>query len=216
MEQLAADTEGVSIVLRGHFNPAIITHGWLMAQKLISVEDFTETRPDLLTPDVSHFETPWFQCHATSDMLQISTGDPSEMERARDIAVGILRALPHTPVAVMGLNDDFHFQTKGQSQWDAVGDALAPKEPWADTLRFPGTLSLVMLAARTDEETGRVRVTVEPSNRVSPFGIYVGYNDHFSLVPAGKRADKREDMVDEVKQKSWNSWNPLPKRPPRR
>jgi hypothetical protein len=186
--------EGVNVVLRGHFNPAIVTHGWLLAQKLLSVEDFGNTRPNLITPEVSNFTTPWFTCQVTSDALQLSTTEPPEMEPLRDMAVGILKTLPHVPVGVMGINHDFHFKVGDLDEWHAIGDALAPKEPWDGILTLPGTMRLVLLAARTDEQAGRLQVTIEPSTRVGPFGVYVAVNDHYSLRPAVEQPSTREQM----------------------
>jgi hypothetical protein len=200
MDKPVADVQGLSIVLRGHFNPAIITYGWLLAQKLISVEDFADTKPGVATADISNFQAPWFQCNATSDLLQISTLDPAEFEATRDLTVGILRALPHTPVGAMGINHDFHYRVETDDEWHALGDALAPKEPWGETLKLPGTLSLQMLGVRKDDQAGTVRVVVEPSNRVSPYGIYIGYNDHFSLSPESKQPERRQDLLDTVHQ----------------
>lgn len=195
MAKQLAEIEGVSIVLRGHFNPAIVTHGWLLAQKLLSVDDYQETVPQLLTPEVSHFEGPWFQCHLTHDMLQVSTTDVVEAERVRDLVVGILRTLPHTPVGVMGINHDYHFETAGPASWHHVGDTFAPKDPWGDVLHLPGMLSLATLAMRPDDEVGRIRVTIEPSNRITPYGVYVGYNDHYSLV-SGQAPVSRDQVLE--------------------
>lgn len=193
------ELEGLSIVLRGHFNPAIVTPGWLLAQKLLSVEDFTETRPDLITSDMSNFHGPWFTVNVTSDTLQVSTGDLAETEPIRDLIVGILRALPHTPVGVMGINHDFHFRVDNVAEWHAIGDTLAPKEPWGDAIKFPGMLGMQMIGVRDDAEGGRVRVTVEPSNRVAPRGVYVSYNDHFSLAPSVGQPNVREDVASEIR-----------------
>lgn len=200
MEKPVADVQGLNIVFRGHFNPAIITHGWLLAQKLLSTEDFLATTPRLATADISNFEAPWFQCNVTSDLLQISTIDFGEFEATRDLAVGILRALPHTPVGVMGINHDFHYTVATADNWHALGDILAPKAPWGDSLRLPGTLSLQMLAVRKDKASGTVRVAIEPSNRVSPFGVYIHYNDHYTLLTEANHPERREDFLNEVRQ----------------
>ena len=143
MDAPVADMEGLSIVLRGHFNPAIITHGWLLSQKLLSVEDFTETRPDLITANVSNFHTPWFSCHVTSDMMQVSTAEPEQMERVRDVTTGILRALPHTPVGVMGINHDFHFKTDGQAEWGSPDVSVGHVRP-GSAGRRPPRVSMAM------------------------------------------------------------------------
>jgi hypothetical protein len=47
---------------------------------------------------------------------------------------------------------------------------------------------------RTDDEQGRVQVTVEPSS-VVPLGIYVAVNDHYDLAPAGDRRETQEDYI---------------------
>lgn len=172
--------DAASVVVKGHFNPPIISPGWLLAQKLISAEDFAEAKVQVITPDVSSFAAVWVQCNVTLDTLQLSTSDVTEYERLRDLAVGILRTLQHTPVAALGINRGVHFATGSVAAWHEVGDALSPKAVWDGVLHLPGTRNVTILGARQDGQGGYIQVSVEPSLLLTN-GIFVTYNDHYAL-----------------------------------
>lgn len=186
----------VNIVVRGHFNPTIISPGWLLAEKLISADDFTESQVEIIAPELSRFQATWLQCQVTPDTLLVSTADPSESERLRDLAVGILRTLRHTPVAALGINRVVHFGTESAVAWHTVGDILSPKDIWDGVLRLPGTQSVTILGVRQDDQRGRVQVSIEPSVVVA-LGIYVAHNDHFALSRVDSQPGSREDELND-------------------
>lgn len=179
-------------MLRGQFNPAIITPGWLLAQGLLGPKETLDVRSQVILTQLSQFHISWLQCQVTEDQLGLWTDEPAEFERLRDVAVGILNTLSHTPVSVLGINRDFHFQMPSWEDWHAVGDELVPKAFWEGVLHLPGTLSVVVQGVRTDSYAGRVTVTVQPSRRASA-GVYVGVNDHYVLESIEAQPQTRED-----------------------
>lgn len=182
-------TRSLSIVVPGNWNPAIFSAGWLLSQALISVEDLDESEADLIAPGVAAFHLPWVACEVTAERLHLACADEVEFLRTRDLAVGILRSLAHTPIAALGINVSVHLKIDSVGGWHRVGDRLAPKDVWTDVLHLPGTRSLTVLGVRPDEEVGHVQVTVEPSQRV-PLGVFVQQNDHFAL--RARQADIQE------------------------
>ena len=86
----------------------------------------------------------------------------------RDLALGILRSLPHTPVQRIGINHLAHFPVESEGVWHRLGHALTPKELWEEVLEKPGMLSLTIQGQRTDDYSGSVNVTVQPSSVVRP------------------------------------------------
>lgn len=193
--------DGVAIVIRGYFNPAIVSPGWLLAQELINADEFLEAKVPLVTPEFGQFETAWFDGQVTKDTLQLSTVHATEFERLRDVAIGILSTLPFTPILALGINRQVHASVGSREEWHAIGDVLAPKEPWGDALHLPGTKSLTLWGVRQDLEGGRIHVTVEPSVRV-PLGIYVAHNDHYALTKVERQPQDREEL--------WEEENPEP------
>ncbi|HEU5159523.1 MAG TPA: hypothetical protein VFU43_21175 [Streptosporangiaceae bacterium] len=170
----------VAVVLRGHFNPAIFSPAWLLAEGLISKTAYAEAELRVISSEIAIFETGWLKCNITRDLLQISTSEESDFERVRDVAVGILRALPQTPVGALGINREMHFLVQSLDQWHRIGDTLAPKEVWESVLKLPGMRGVNIWGVRPDNFAGRIQVDVQPSLRVS-LGIYIRHNDHYGL-----------------------------------
>ncbi len=194
MPELALDR--LDVVVRGSFNPAILSPAWLFGQGLIGAADFERAEVDLITRDLAVFRTAWLACHATPDTLQFWTEDSVEFERVRDVAVGTLRALPHTPVSALGINRSVHFPIRTLEKWHAIGDAVVPKEPWEGVLQAPGTRSVTLWGVRPDDYTGRVQVQFEPSFRVAQ-AIFLSINDHYQLGRAAR------DSVPSTRDAAW-------------
>jgi hypothetical protein len=173
--------DGVSIIVRGAFNPSIISPAWLVGEDLISREEFMDTSPQLITPDIAVINGSFFDLQVTREAMQLAGPDPSAFEAVRDLAVGILRTLRHTPVSVMGVNRSLHIPFDDMTAYYRLGDVLAPKTYWSADLAFAGLQNLTVQGARADRSRGgRVVVTVQPSNVVVP-GVFLLHNDHYTL-----------------------------------
>jgi hypothetical protein len=170
---------GVTVVVRGLFNPAIVSPLWLRDQDLIGPEEHKEASIDIVSRELTSFQTGWLRCQVSQEFLSVATLDMDETERMRDVLSGILKLLNHTPIAALGINVDTHFVAESEEAWDRIGHVLAPKEPW-HFLRTPGMKSVSIIGLRPDLYVGHVLVTVQPSTRVRN-GVYVQQNDHFDL-----------------------------------
>jgi hypothetical protein len=183
---------GVGIVILGRFTPKIFSPGWLATEGLLGKEEAISAQLELIVPNASIFTAAWLRCEVTDNRLAVSTSDPLEFERLRDVALGVLSTSPHPPVAALGLNRDVHFAVPSAAEWHAIGDQLSAKGVWDGTLKLPGTRSLVLQGIRPDNFLGYVQITVEPSMRM-PMGVYVQQNDHYLLRRIESQAVTRED-----------------------
>jgi hypothetical protein len=87
-----------------------------------------------------------------------------------------------------------------ESSWHGVGHTLVPPSNWP-FLNEPGLRTLTEEGQRPDEQTGFIRVKVEPSNLVQP-GVYIQINDHYQWdVPDGETA------VDQVLKLLKDGWS---------
>lgn len=172
--------QAASIVIRGQFNPAIISPGWLLAQGLLGPKEALDVRSQAILNQLSQFHVSWLQCQVTEDQFSLSTDEPAEFERLRDVAAGTFETLSHTPLNALGINRSFHFQIPSWEDWHAVGDRLVPKAVWKEVLHLSGTASVTVQGNRQDEYAGRVLITVQPSRVVSA-GVFVSVNDHYVL-----------------------------------
>lgn len=155
--------DGISVVAKGRFNAAIFSPLWLLQQNLIGVADFTGASIEVITNDFASFSTPWLMLQVLPDALQLSTTDPADFERVRDVGVGVLNALPHTPIAALGINRQVHFASRSREHYHAIGDQLVPKPFWENLIELPVTRSVMVWGQRPDNYGGRVQIQVEPS-----------------------------------------------------
>lgn len=185
--------EGISIVLRGNFNPSILSPGWLLAEKLIGSEDMLKAEVEVIAGQIAAFDLPWARIEAMPDRMSLQTTSDHWSEKLRDLALGILSTLRHTPINGLGINRYQHVRVPDAHRWHAVGDALVPKQPWDGLLPLAGVASLLMQGVRSDDFGGQVLVRVEPSARYQP-GIFLEYNDHFTLVTDVQQPTTRDEF----------------------
>jgi hypothetical protein len=188
-------SEAVTVVVRGHFNPAIFSPGWLFAQGLIGREQTEFAEIQAIVPQAAIFSAGWVNFQATPDMLSLATEDPVEYPRLRDLAVSILRLLKETPVNALGINRAVHMKVDSIEDWHRLGDTVAPKAIWEKMLSLPGTASLSIRGVRQDDYAGFVQVRFEPSNAV-PCAIFIEQNDHFVLKEVAGQPETREELFD--------------------
>ena len=100
--------------------------------------------------------------------------------------------LYHTPLRLMGINRDVHVPVANFAQFDRIGRALAPVEPWGryiEDLELDGesggmtTLKMSQLKPKGRPPGSEINITVAPSSRIGGgrFGVYVQVNDQFAV-----------------------------------
>ena len=184
-----------SIVVRGAFMAHLITPDWLASKELIGPDDLTHSVVEVISPNVTVFRSGAFRVQVMPEVLQVLTTDLAETERARDLILGILRALPYAPVSVLGMNRSVHFTPSSEEEWHAIGDRLAPKEPWesSEVLNLPGMVDVTLQGVRPDKYGGFVQVQVQPSGRIA-HSVYVAVNDHFDLSIVDSQPTRRPEF----------------------
>jgi hypothetical protein len=179
MPKLLQKEEGASIVLIGAFNAAIFQPSWFALQNLIRREEAEAARIEVVTNEISSFETDWFKLIVTNDRFSVVTTQQSAYDLMRDLVVGAFAVLHHTPLTSMGLNLEAHFACETDAQWHAIGDTLAPKDAWRATFdSHVGMRSLQMQVEPNPGQHGRLLVRVEPSLKFPP-GVWMSVNDHY-------------------------------------
>ena len=176
------NSEGISIVLIGDFNPKIFQPAWFAAQEppLIPKLEAEEAKIEIIHSDVATFEVDWFRLQVLRNRFQISSYQESRYEFLRDLVLGTFQILQHTPVREIGINREVHSGVENEKVWHEFGHRIAPKDVWNGILEKPGLLSLTMVGVRTDGHNGDINVIVQPSTTIRP-GIYFNVNDHYSV-----------------------------------
>jgi hypothetical protein len=199
--------QGVTVIVLGSFNPRIFEPLWLSSHDLVAEPEAIAAERELIDKDFARIVFPWATLIVLGDRLQVeSAGETVSQAQVRDLLVGILRLLPHTPVAMVSIQHGGHVQLDSEEQWHSVGHELAPKEVWSDILEQPGMFDFAMMGKRTDDLQGSIKVRIQPSQVVHP-GLFVNINDEFvvaeqdKLEPARHGADLLEQTWPEAEKR---------------
>ena len=179
---------GGNIVVLGDFNPAVFSPQWLELNKLIGAEDAkaaTEAKDLVVSSRATQVVTEAFTLQVTPDQMIVqSTLVLSPI--IRDIAVGALMLLSHTPVRALGMNYMAHFKLASVNDRHHIGDVFAPKDIWYK-LFDPEIYSAGVANLQIKVEVGKrgetpqtkdfKNITMQPSSQV-PNGVYFQLNDH--------------------------------------
>ena len=193
---MEGEIQGVSIVFLGNFVPSLISPAWLRLHELIGPEELKQANVQVIIPPTSIFNVDWLGVNVTQQKLMLQTALPQEFDRIRDVAVGILRSIEAPQVTALGINTDMHWRAPDMDTYNNFGDVLVPKVFWSDFLTLPGTGTVAVRGIREDDWAGSIDVLIQPSNLLSPFGLYVRVNDHFVLKKVEEQPLSREDFWD--------------------
>jgi hypothetical protein len=200
--------ESVFMVAIGNFNPKIVEPLWLAKNKLVPEEEAVAADRQLLDGDLSHITFPWADLILLQDRLQLESGQEMVNEaQLRDLSVGLLRLLPHTPIKVVSIQHRVVVVARSEEEWHEVGHRLAPKELWAGILESPGMFDFAMQGTRSDELEGAWKVRVQPV--LDPrLGVWINVNDEVLLPdpdepePGSRAADLIQEMWPEAEQRT--------------
>ncbi len=173
------EISSVGVVLRGNFNPAIFTPAWFALHEVLPKPVAENAALQVAHPGLMVFTTEWIELQVTSDTFQADTQQGPHV-RVRDLVIHVFKELlPHTPINALRIIRAVHFRALNAAARDGVGKILAPVEPWcgcAELLQLPGecggmtSLNMSQLRPAGRPPSGKINVTVEPSNRRRTFG----------------------------------------------
>ncbi|SHI15977.1 hypothetical protein [Desulfofustis glycolicus] len=167
-----------SIVLIGKFNPVIFQPYWFSANKLIGEQDGSKADIKIIHQDVVNFGLDWCNIEITRDRYVINTTLDYAIEMIRDLTIGTFQLLVHTPIKMLGVNTELHFDLKSEHIWHKFGHNLTPKTPYWNSLINPGMLSVSVRGDRPDDYIGKINVDAKGSKETK-FGVSVRVNDHY-------------------------------------
>lgn len=197
-------------MLVGSFNPTIFQPQWFARQNLLSQAEADAAKILVLVPQICDFETERFRVQVTTERFAAFSKPDTNPVPLRDLVLGTFFILEHTPVTAIGLNRHMHFQLETVEQWHALGDKLAPKEPWRSILKTgrPGMRVLVIEGMMdgsdgSDDPLGpKLTVKVEPSVQVK-HGAFFEINEHY---PAAKN-DAMKSIMETLKTRWEDAYN---------
>jgi hypothetical protein len=202
---------GNAIILRGSFNPRILQPAWLAAQNLIRPAESETAEIYIIHEQVVAFGLEWASVEVKPDLLTISSSPTSETpEQIRDLALGVIEILTHTPVYNVGLQFFGHYAFADQEIRDDLGWTLVPRAPFQGQLASVGMRTLTMLGRREEGDQGAngVSITVEPSAVLTPNGVYLAVLDQYDVADPSDPNVGAEPGIDAIKV----NWEPSARR----
>jgi hypothetical protein len=182
------ERQSLSIVVLGDFNPAIFHPLWFSANGLVPEEETNDADEFIIQKQIAIFSIGKIQLQVDESRLGLTTVESPQGPILRDLALGTLSILEHTPLKAIGLNLDMAFAIETEHAWHAFGDRLVPKNDWAQILEKPGMQQVVVEGMRSDCNADRVHIRVQPSSHCR---VLVAVNQHYQLETA-ERVDVRE------------------------
>lgn len=170
--------DDVVVVVVGSFNPAIFHPAWIAAQGLVPLQEAEQAEVSLIASSIAQFRCGAVTLEVTQQRLVASTSERASVLVMRDLVVGILSVLEHTPVSKCGINRLMHFGVSSEEVWHRIGHAVVPKSIFAGCIDEAGTRSVTIEGRRPGSSARYMRVKIEPSLRVRP-GVFFDFNEHF-------------------------------------
>lgn len=200
-----------NIVVLGAFNPAIFSPDWLEQNQLIGPDDakvICSSENFVVTRQITQLESETFRLLVEENKYQANCTNVAG-PHIRDLTMGVLQLLPHTPLRAMGLNFDIQYRFHDIDAYHKVGDALAPKRIWQQVVGDPDRAVGLEQLRITVQDGKRGEELKSPNSKTisvqrggNAFTIRMSYNDHHELLdlPKGTIAT---DAALEILKEQW-------------
>jgi len=198
------DRESFAIVVLGDFNPSIFQPLWFSLNGLVPDEEAKTADISVIHKQFASFSIGKILVQVDDSRLGLTTIESSQGPILRDLAIGTLSILEHTPLKAIGLNRDMVIALDTEEAWHAVGDRLVPKSDWMQIFDRPGMRHVVVEGKRPNCSADQLHIRIQPSaNRE----VLIAVNQHYQL-----ETDQRKEVRDRHKeairvlQSDWTSF----------
>lgn len=168
--------EGVTIVLLGAFNPSIFQPLWFGSEGILPPESAEHAKINVISSELTQWSVDWFQLQILANKAQFTCTVPHRYEYFFDMISNVFKELRHSKVERFGLNYTAHYALANEEIWHKAGHALVPKTAWENVLDTPGLRQVSIAGKRSDNFSGSIMITAEPSAQLRP-GLFIRYND---------------------------------------
>lgn len=197
------ERQNFSIVLLGAFNPAIFQPLWFSVNGLVPKEEAEAAELQVVHKDLSSLTIGSIQIQINKQRFGITALESSQGPQVRDLALGVICILEHTPLTAIGLNLEFLFGFNDDASWHGFGHRLAPKEAWRKFLIDPGMSGLEIEGKRDGVPKAKVNMRVAPSADI-PRGVQIAINQHYDLkTPALQSESERNAEASRILAEDW-------------
>jgi hypothetical protein len=177
-----------AIVILGDFNPPIFQPLWFSANGLMPAEETKNADIAVINKKVVSFSMGKMQVFVSEERLTLATVESPQGPLLRDLAIGTLSVLEHTPLKAIGINLDTVFIIESNEAWHAIGHRLVPKSHWTPVISQPGMQQVIVEGKREGCLADKVQIRVQPTAQRH---VMVAINQHYQLATKD-RTDVRE------------------------
>lgn len=206
--KLEPEDQSFSIVVLGAFNPAIFQPLWFSANGLVPSEEAENAEISVIHKEVAAFSIGSMQIQVSGSRFAITTVESTQGPMLKDLALGTLEILEHTPLDAIGLNLDMEFNLPSKEVWHALGHRLVPKDDWKPILTEPGLQHLIVVGKRPECRADQIQIQVHPSStKQLPWCVSIRCNQHYRLM-SEERSDvrQRHDEAIRILHEDWTSF----------
>ncbi len=182
-ENISPETQALSIVVVGRFNPAIFHPLWFSNFNIFSQTDVNEAKDtfNVVHRDIANFQIDWCHFNVTENRFMVLTRMDAYFERLRDLVVQSFDHLHHTPVKALGINPEADFNLRTDEKWHNFGHRFAPKDDWKAITDNPGLQELIIKdETKKGDYEGYSLIKLRPSEKLN-YGLFINLNEHFEL-----------------------------------
>jgi hypothetical protein len=172
------DRESFAIVALGDFNPAIFQPLWFSLNGLMPEEETKSAEISIIHKQLASFVMGKIQVQVDDSRLAFTTFESPQLPLLRDLTLGTLTILEHSPLRAIGLNRDMLFTVDSKEAWHAVGDRLVPKGDWKQFLTRPGMRQVAVEGKRDDCQADQLNIRIQPS---ADREFLIAVNQHYRL-----------------------------------
>ncbi len=180
--------QAISIVVLGDFNPSIFQPLWFSANGLMPAEETESADIAVIHKRVASFSMGKMQIQVDEERLGMTTVESPQGPVLRDLAIGTLSILEHSPLKAIGINLDTVFAIESDEAWHEIGHRLVPKSPWTPLIAQPGMQQVIVEGKREGCLADKVQIRVQPTAQRH---VMVAINQHYQLATK-ERTDVRE------------------------
>ena len=143
---------GHTIVLVGSFNPKIFHPAWFASQELIGKKESDDAEIQIIHQDLATFQLNWLKFQVTREKMIAETIQDGFLEPLRDLVLGTLQILHHTPVTAVGINQSMHYELSEKRSWKEVVSQMINENFWSSTLSDTVMEKIVLRRSRSDKQ----------------------------------------------------------------
>ncbi len=194
-----------TIVLVGSFNLKIFHPAWFASEELIGKNEAEDAEIQIIHQDVATFQLNWLKLQVTRERMIAETIQDGFLEPLRDLVIGTLQILSHTPVTAVGINQSMHYEFSKERSWKEVVSQIINENYWNATLSDTVMEKIAFRRTRSDQQfPGSQILTLEPSVKLSN-GLYYFFNDHYDIPAEQGKEIYTSLKAEEIISKNWEN-----------